>query len=79
VPPDDRTLVDHLIALISSASELISLILDDEIKRISLEEVVDLTRLKALDRLKREFILRALIMQYVLTNVPKNPGNDPAH
>jgi hypothetical protein len=70
VLPNDRTLVEHLIALIASTSEFIALILDDEIKRVSLDGIVDISRLKALDRLKREFHLRALIMQYLLNTPP---------
>jgi hypothetical protein len=53
-------------AAILSTSRLIELILDDEIERSLLRDVVNLALLKALVDLKRDFHLRALIMEYVL-------------
>jgi hypothetical protein len=66
VVPTDRQLVDCLLATILSTSQFIELILGEEIERILLEPVVDPARLKALGDARREFHLRALIMEYVL-------------
>ena len=67
--PTDRQLVDRLIATIRSTSRLIELILEDEIERLSQSQVVNIDRIKALDKARRDFHLRALIMEYAL-NVP---------
>ena len=64
--PTDRQLVDSLIATIQSTSELIALILEEEVARVSLDQVVNVAYITALDRARREFHLRALIMEYVL-------------
>jgi hypothetical protein len=64
--PTDRQLVDSLMATILSTSQLIELILENEIQRISLEPVSNIARIKALDKVRRDFHLRALIMEYVL-------------
>lgn len=64
--PTDRQLVDHLLATIWSTCQLIELILEDETERISRQPLVDISRLKALDKVRREFHLRALIMEYCL-------------
>ena len=64
--PTDRQLVDSLIATIQSTSELIALILEEEVARVSLDQVVNVAYITALDRARREFHLRSLIMEYVL-------------
>jgi hypothetical protein len=66
VVPTDRQLVDSLLALILSMSQLTELILDDEIERVSQCDVVNVAQLNSLAKAKREFHLRALIMEYVL-------------
>ena len=68
--PTDRQLVDSLLATILSTSCLIEAILEEEIERVSLGQVVNMVQLKALSDVRREFRLRALIMEYLL-NVPK--------
>lgn len=67
--PTDRQLVDALLATILSTSEFIEMILEEEIERVCLQPVVNVVQLKALGDMKREFHLRALIMEYAL-NVP---------
>jgi hypothetical protein len=64
--PTDRQLVDSLMAAILSTSQLIELILEEEIQRVYLEPVANIARIKALDKVRRDFHLRALIMEYVL-------------
>ena len=68
--PTDRQLVDSLLATILSASTLIEVILEREIEAASLGQVVNIERIKALDKARRDFHLRALIMEYAL-NLPK--------
>ena len=68
--PTDRQLVDGLLAAILSTSRFIELILEEEIERVCLQPVVNVAQLKALDKARRDFHLRALIMEYAL-NVPK--------
>ena len=68
--PTDRQLVDSLLATILSASTLIEVILEREIEAASLGQVVNMERIKALDKARRDFHLRALIMEYAL-NLPK--------
>lgn len=64
--PTDRQLVDSLMATIQSTSELIALILEEEIARASMGQVVNVAYITALDRAQRKFHLSALIMEYVL-------------
>lgn len=68
--PTERQLVDSLLALIFSTSKVIELILEREIEAASLGQVVNMARVKALDAVRRDFHLKALIMEYAL-NVPK--------
>lgn len=67
--PTDRQLVDCLLATIRSTSTLIEKILEEEIERCSQGEVVNMAHIKALDAVRKNFHLRALIMEYAL-NVP---------
>lgn len=62
----DRQLVDGLLATILSTSEFIEIILEEEIERVCLQPVVNVAQLKALADMKRDFHLRALIMEYAL-------------
>lgn len=64
--PTDRQLVDSLLATILSTSRLIELIFEEEIERECKGQFVNVARLKALDDVKRDFMRRALIMEYVL-------------
>ncbi len=64
--PTDRQLVDSLLAAILSTSRLIELVLEDEIESVSRGQVVNIAQLKALGKVKQDFMLRALIMEYVL-------------
>ena len=68
--PTDRQLVDSLLATILSTSRVIEIILEREIEAGSLGQVVNMARVKALDKARRDFHLRALIMEYLL-HVPK--------
>ena len=68
--PTDRQLVDSLLATILSSSTLIEVILEREIEAASLGQVVNIERIKALDKVRRDFHLRALIMEYAL-NLPE--------
>ena len=68
--PTDRQLVDSLLATILSTSRVIEVILEREIEAASNGQVVNMARVKALDAARRDFHLRALIMEYAL-NVPK--------
>ena len=64
--PTDRQLVDCLMDTICSTSELIELILEEEIARVSLDQPMNVRYIDGLERVRREFHLRALIMEYVL-------------
>jgi hypothetical protein len=68
--PTDRQLVDSLLGAILAMSEFTAMILDDEIERVSSGQVINIAQLKALGDARREFQLRALIMEYAL----KAPG-----
>ena len=64
--PTDHQLVDALLAAIKSTSCFIELIMEEEIEAMSRGQAVNIARLKALDTFRRDFHLRALIMEYLL-------------
>lgn len=64
--PTDRQLVDNLLATILSTSRLIELVLEDEIENLSRGQIINIAQLKALGKIKQDFMLRALIMEYAL-------------